>query len=360
MDRTLVFSIGFIFLISLSGIFSQAPSPSRYYVYRNVIQNMSTHYLELQWNINLQANSLEAAVICRIIGSTVEYCAIGFSATGSMIGSDAVIGSLGSVNDFQLNQQRRPETGNTNCPSAVCVDSVLSGCTDNVFNKTTSSTNGYLIVEFARPLNASDSCDRSITYQGVQDHLIWSMGMGSAPSGIQQHAQRGDAGQFNWMPPFVTTSPVTSSPITSSQVTSGQAALQTSSIEITSSEMTSGQDHMTTGVNQPMTSSQEVTSASRPLTSGSSPVTSHAPSITSGIGMTSGMTSGSVPSNPSGGDVQSSSSGSVINGVNPTGLRNWVLALIILGGILIIAAAVVVIVIVVKKRKHARRFGGFY
>jgi len=123
------------------------------------------------------------------------YCAIGFSVNGSMIygnGTDAIVvspdtnGSSEAL-DFFMTAQLEP--GNGSCPLGVCPDSDTLNCVNNVFNVTGNRLGMYIVVQFSRPIMASDTCDRTIDVNGItNDSLIWAWGNGTLPASILTHS----------------------------------------------------------------------------------------------------------------------------------------------------------------------------
>jgi len=203
------------------------------------------------------------AIVCTTVSG--GYCGIGWSDVGSMVGSDAVIGSVSptpAIEDYILHQQTPPIAGS--CPNAVCPESlpVFAGnCSNNVQNVSGSAINGYIVLEFSRPINASDSCDKDVK----DGAIIWSAGSGAVPVGIIQHSFRdfiayvpGDPNNpgfvwFRTLPPPTTSVATTSIPgvdtndsPTTAQGTTGQATTaQATTAQATTAQATTGQS--TTG-----------------------------------------------------------------------------------------------------------------
>lgn len=118
-------------------------------------------------------------------GDTTGYTSFGVNTVGQMIGSDAAIGTnfaAPSIDDFDL-KGKSSSTSNTFCLNgigAVCIDTdvgsggVSIGCQDNILNKTVTRVGTYLILQYARPIAASDSCDLPMTAGVIQSCIFFS------------------------------------------------------------------------------------------------------------------------------------------------------------------------------------------
>jgi len=112
-----------------------------------------------------------------------------------------------SIEDFILNATIPSSNGT--CPMGVCPESTLAEpCVNNVYNTTGQYVNGWTVLEFKRPINASDACDRDV----ADGAIIWAIGPGTAPYGLQMHSFRDNTNittgtPFVWFRPLATTSP---------------------------------------------------------------------------------------------------------------------------------------------------------
>jgi len=318
--------------------------------------------------------------LCRVPGSIVQYCAIGINTAYAMYpGADSIIGSLGidnqtpQVYDFVLNNNVEP--ANASCPNSVCQDSnpAMGTCRDNVMNAKASRNGEYLLVEFDRPLLASDSCDKNVTLDEQSDYFLWAMGFGIAPS-VHIHVAAAIVPYFYWNAPIPTTGAVTTRSLTTgvtSGITSGITSGVTSGITsgVTSQAVTSGVTSAVTS--QEVTSEAIVTSGitSEASTSG---ITSNA--VTSGIttnAITSGVqsiTSGKITTGVSSLDITTDSLSNNLNSPSSTtssssntilGFKNYVFILIVIGAILVFLAIVTIIIVFAMKVRHDK-FKGFY
>jgi len=192
-----------VILLSPLNVLSQ-PSPTRNYDFSQVMTNDGTNYYKIFWKI-IPPN-INFGIVCN--PPSGGWCGFGWSSAGLMVTppSDAVIGSINggvvTILDFILNQKVAP-TVMGSCPNAVCPETLNvfnPPCFNNVFNTTGSTSGAYVVLEFTRPLNASDSCDTSI----VDGHYaIWSMGTGAVPTSMAQHLFRDSTflngvGTFTW------------------------------------------------------------------------------------------------------------------------------------------------------------------
>jgi len=196
---------------------------------------VGNNFFRIHWKFI--GSLVNIAIVCNNING---FCAIGWSPPigGPMIGSDAVVGSAFTtvnIDDYILNQQVPPANGT--CPNAVCPETLAvfgKNCSNNVNNTVGSIVNGFTILEFTRPINASDVCDRNVEDGGI----VWSMGLGAVPLGIQQHYFR-NYGPFVWIRNYTaTTAPssiMTSAP--SSIMTTVPSSLMTSAFTQTNSTM---------------------------------------------------------------------------------------------------------------------------
>jgi len=185
-----VFCLLFFFIC----VCGQAPQPQRSYAQSYLISSNTSFYYKLYWQPEGDGVNMRFAIVCTLGG----WCGVGWSSTGEMVGSDAIIGSIGSqglvVRDFILNAQETP----SNCPSAVCPDDHpnITGCQNNAMNISGFNVANYMVLEFIRPLKASDPCDKDIPQMGT---LIFSIGPGEVPTTMEQHYFRGNI-SFNWYP----------------------------------------------------------------------------------------------------------------------------------------------------------------
>jgi hypothetical protein len=180
--------------------------------------NVNTNtYFKIYWNAT--ATMLHAAIVCQNISAN-QWCAVGISTTGGMLGSDAAIGTgVGAgfqMVDFQLSAQTQPSAAS--CPSVggVCADTTnprSTSCQNNVIARRGSFSGGYYTFEFSRPLSASDTCDVGIVLD-VPSFVIFAVGPTSVgadpyPNNILKHTTKSAGGStritFTTRPPPVTT-----------------------------------------------------------------------------------------------------------------------------------------------------------
>jgi len=148
-------------------------------------------FFKLYWSYNASANQIDMAISCQV--SDPGYCGIGLSQNGSMIygnGTDAIIvspdGNGSYALDFFMTAQYEP--GNGSCPLGVCADTDTVGCSNNVFNVSGQRVGSYILVQFSRPISASDACDSAIDVTGMSNYtLIWAWGNGTLPASILTH-----------------------------------------------------------------------------------------------------------------------------------------------------------------------------
>jgi hypothetical protein len=293
------------------------PLPVRTYEYDAILfPQQQGKFFQLYWTINEQTSTFQGAIVCQQVSP--GWCGIGWSEFGSMIGSDAVLGSIeddnvtATIMDFDLRAQTPP--GNGTCPNAVCADS--APCADDVSNTSGRREGEYMVLEFDRPIAASDACDKPVPINVTDQFVIYGWGAGLVPIGVLRHSDRGFA-QFDWQPPYDTTGALTTGGLTTSAVTSGEV---TSAAIVTTSPGT-------TGV---------------------------APPATTGVAVgTTGVADGTTGDNVGG---ESSEGGRLF------GLLLWQGILIIVGAALILIVIIIVIVVAVRKKKGGKKeyFGGFY
>jgi len=243
-------------------------------LYDQVNFQTSTLFYGLYYSIRL--NSIDIGVVCDVsTESPIGWCGFGISLSGMMFGangeiSDAVIGYVDdngvfSIGDFVI-KGRNPPFSCQFTPS-VCLDTFGgSNCTNNVVSRSGRRQGNYLIMEFTRPLAASDSCDVAINFSS--NFIIYVIGnaadTGTFPDTIISHDQRAFANTaLTFIPPATTGS---------GGVTTG--AVVTSGVAMTTRALTSGVD-ATTGV------VPAVTTGALPLTTGAQPLTTAAPVVTS-------------------------------------------------------------------------------
>jgi len=202
-----LFICGAFLLVLVHMTYGQPPNTVRSYQNNNILLNgNNTNYFEIRWTVNETQNIISLAVICTPGPSFNTWCGIGFSAGAAMIGSDAIIGSVDQdgttalVFDFFLRDKQTPSTGL--CPNAVCSDLQQNGtfdCNNDVTNAIGSRSGSYMVLEFQRPLNATDVCDSTIQYATQTQALIWAWGNGLAPLNMAQHVYRDVRPNFNWV-----------------------------------------------------------------------------------------------------------------------------------------------------------------
>lgn len=138
-------------------------------------------------------------------GDTTGWASFGVDNSNLMIPSDVVIGCAyltQNLSDFNLRGKTAP-SNNVFCINgipAVCIDTdvgtggVAGVCQDNVLNKTITRAGTFLILQYARPINASDSCDQPMT-PGVTTSIVFAVGPINTqfawPYNIAYHLVRG-------------------------------------------------------------------------------------------------------------------------------------------------------------------------
>jgi len=300
----------------------QPPSPTRQYMFQYTLAQDSNKEFFLYWSIDVESNNADYGLVCRGVGGTImDWCAIGFSYIGNMVGSDAVIGSVSSdpdnqlIFDYQMNAQVPPNQAS--CPNGVCLDSsptMPEGCRTSVRNLTSSQVGEYLILEFTKDVTNDDPCDHNVTVDSLDTSILWAMGYGKTPFSCNQHIYYNAVYNFNWYP-ALTTQVFTTQPITTQGITTNGPNISTIG-DMTTQSMTTNS-----------LTSKALTS--KPITS--SPLTTNAV----------------TPSN-----IKSSDT---LYGINKS-----VFILIIIGAILIILALVITVAILAKKRNFDREFKGFH
>jgi len=168
--NTLVFVITCCIVFNFLGTEGANPPTLSYYQNTYKVKNitdadiLTTTYYQIYYNYTATDIHVGIVVDC---GATTCWAGWGISVReGLMVGSDAALGWVhpnGSVfiDDFTLQGQLPPDTP---CVSGnICPDQLFSSsCQNNVVVRSGSREGTYIILEFSRPLVASDSCDNPI------------------------------------------------------------------------------------------------------------------------------------------------------------------------------------------------------
>jgi len=114
------------------------------------------------------------------------WLGFGWSPSGIMqtpnMPSDAVLAyvdTIGNtfVSDFTLIGRSAPTPTSCAGPTpGVCPDISIAGCADNIVVKSISRQSNYLILQFSRPMTASDKCDVAIVPGGANQNAIFALG----------------------------------------------------------------------------------------------------------------------------------------------------------------------------------------
>jgi len=197
---------------SLVSVMAQAPTLSGYdgnmQLFPRSLENV-TGYYHLYWSVVYP--DVQIGIVCeRLPDMNMSWCGFGVSTTGGMVGSDGVIAFVdihnnSDAHDYFLAGQYVPVS--YPCYSKVCPDEVYSkaSCENNVVwlngywvPDPTNSSLAYNVVEFTRPLNASDDCDNPIP-ANEPFKIVYSIGPETNVSGlvwpynINHHMYRGPA-----------------------------------------------------------------------------------------------------------------------------------------------------------------------
>jgi len=198
--------------------------------------NVTNQYYVIYYSILLP--NIHIGIVCQ----TDDWCAIGFSTTGLMVGldngtvvpSDAAVGYINStgspiVLDFVLGGRLTSD----NCPSqtAVCPDtaSTVAGCENDVtvIDGGRAASGNYIWFEFVRPVAASDVCDVAIPTNGSHISLLYSSGPFldglTFPFNLDQHDARAPSPAPNHTFVLATTTATTTGRFTTGQATTGQS-----------------------------------------------------------------------------------------------------------------------------------------
>jgi len=191
---------------------AQPPTLSGYdgsmLLYPESLENV-TGYYHLYWSVIYP--DVQIGIVCeRLPNMNMSWCGFGVSTTGGMVGSDGVIAFVDMYNntgahDYFLAGQYVPVA--YPCYSKVCPDEAYSksSCENNVVSLSgywvpdpSDDSLAYNVVEFTRPLNASDDCDNPIP-ANEPFKIVYSIGPETNLSGlvwpynINHHMYRGPA-----------------------------------------------------------------------------------------------------------------------------------------------------------------------
>jgi len=135
---------------------------------------------------------------------TTGWAGFGFSTTDLMIPGDAAIGMMDGViprlGDFYLSG-RVASLNSVFCANgiaAVCYDPLEKpqgalNCSDNLSNTSVSRVGTFLVLQYARPIAASDFCDQAVNLTGPSN-IIYAVGPTTTtfgwPFNLQYHAVR--------------------------------------------------------------------------------------------------------------------------------------------------------------------------
>lgn len=116
-------------------------------------------------------------------------------------------------------------TGNGTCPNAVCSEQMpeVVECDNNVNTVGGFRQGEHIVLEFTRPLAASDSCDRAVN---EDDWILIAWGPGFVPMEIQEHASRFiiSSDQIEWYRNDTVTTPSSSESSTSAEETTEESS----------------------------------------------------------------------------------------------------------------------------------------
>jgi len=226
-------------------------------------------------------NSIRIGIVCdgNPLAPTAIWCGFGISQTGLMVGdppgnllSDAVVGYVDPltnqtfITDFATRGRNPPLVCGSLPAGSVCTDAFIGGnCSSQVTATSGYISNGYLVIQYTKPLPALDVCDVGIVL-GVPTFVIHAIGTVQDgfefPDNVIQHEYHGPRFfQLTFTGPTTTgVAPIA----TSGALTSGV-------VPITSGAISTGVD-VTTGVASQITSGAAAAvttgSASPPATTG--------------------------------------------------------------------------------------------
>jgi len=224
--------------------------------------NVTNQYYVIYYSIILP--NIHIGIVCQ----TDDWCAVGFSTTGLMVGSngplvvpsDAALGYINStgspiVEDFVLGGRLTSD----NCPSstAVCPDvgSTVVGCQNDVvvIDGGRANTGNYIWFEFTRPVAASDACDVAVPTNGSSISLLYSSGPFLDglifPFNVDKHDARAPSPAPNHTFVLATTTASTTGRFTTGRATTGTTGTtgQSTTGRFTTGQATTGAK-ATTGV----------------------------------------------------------------------------------------------------------------
>jgi len=153
---------------------------------------------------SIRTGNINIGIVAQEPNIPSHWVALGFSNTGNMTKTDAAIAWVDpasgnvSIADFWIQGKKVPS--DQICQStggAVCPDSLVN-CTNNVALISGSRNGGFLVIEYSRPLAASDACDIAIN-PGFAMNITFSMGPVnqtlSFPYNLMKHSVRTDISQ---------------------------------------------------------------------------------------------------------------------------------------------------------------------
>eukprot|EP01118_Nematostelium_gracile_P005939 TRINITY_DN1894_c0_g1_i1.p1 TRINITY_DN1894_c0_g1~~TRINITY_DN1894_c0_g1_i1.p1 ORF type:complete len:538 (-),score=106.51 TRINITY_DN1894_c0_g1_i1:86-1666(-) len=221
------------FLLLLIALCSAQPAPRKVYEKHVDLTAYTSANSYYHFYYNITQTHILACVIADV-QDYAGYAAIGFSDSGSMLNSDAVLGYVESnftafVNDFYLDGKLAPTARfcALGYPS-TCPDTGKNlNCADNLINTFASRSAQYLLIEFERPLIASDACDIAIPLDRPVT-VVFSAGptvfRNQWPYKAQYHSTFGAYNMtFRYIPPAPVTTgvPTTGNPTTGNPTTGG-------------------------------------------------------------------------------------------------------------------------------------------
>lgn len=144
---------------------------------------------------NVRDSEVDLGIVC-YAPNAGSWCAFGHNTqVRTMIGADVVIGYVDEngvpyAEDFKLFDKLPPSKP---CRNAVCPDRTQVGCKNNAVLRTGSRVDDYLVIEYTRPINASDACDLTLP---IDEEVYPVIAQGSTnpeeswPFNILQHDYR--------------------------------------------------------------------------------------------------------------------------------------------------------------------------
>lgn len=161
-----------------AGAYAYAPSTLTGYTWQYAPSDATGFEYTLHWQLSAAEDAVSMAVTARFPSHWHEmWVAVGFSVAGSMVGSEAIIGTVGG-GDARVAQY---ELTGKSVEMVRLVDASVHPSSWAMSNASISLVDGLLLMSFRRPLTDRTPAGATLLAHGLS-HLLWAAGNAASPS----------------------------------------------------------------------------------------------------------------------------------------------------------------------------------